>query len=333
MTSSLKLLSWNARSIVKTNKDMLVNYCLMNGVNIFCIQETHLKPHINPTFKGFNILRKDRINADKGGILVGIKKNIHFVPIRTQYLDKFDKIEVQGCRVFLSKNMTVNIFNVYNPQGDSPQISDVLSTIVTNIPPRDMFIIVGDFNSHSNIWCNCGTTNRSGNHIEELLMNSDNICLLTPKNLPTRLNSNTGSYTTIDLMFSSPALLNRSNISCCEDSSLYSDHNPILLELDKNYHVPNPDGNTDGNRLSMSQLRCMDWNVSRNILNRSNVNVQLERTTNTDENIVIFQNLLIKAGKGATIYRTYELYIEMQRSNARLKKTIVRAKKIHGLNS
>ena len=128
-------------------------------------------------------------------------------------------------------------------------------------------------------------------------------------------------------MFSSPALLNRSNISCCEDSSLYSDHNPILLELDKNYHVPNPDGNTDGNRLSMSQLRCMDWNVSRNILNRSNVNVQLERTTNTDENIVIFHNLLIKAGKGATIYRTYELYIEMQRSNARLKKTIVRAKK------
>ena len=66
MTSSLKLLSWNARSIVKTNKDMLVNYCLMNDVNIFCIQETHLKPHISPTFKGFNNLRKDRINADKG---------------------------------------------------------------------------------------------------------------------------------------------------------------------------------------------------------------------------------------------------------------------------
>ena len=67
--------------------------------------------------------------------------------------------------------MTVNIFNVYNPQGDSPQISDVLYTIVENIPPRDMFIIVGDFDSHSNIWCNSGTTNRSGIHIEELLMN------------------------------------------------------------------------------------------------------------------------------------------------------------------
>ena len=40
----------------------------MNNVNIFCIQETHLKPHISPTFKEFNILRKDSINADKGGI-------------------------------------------------------------------------------------------------------------------------------------------------------------------------------------------------------------------------------------------------------------------------
>ncbi|KAK2707470.1 hypothetical protein QYM36_015238 [Artemia franciscana] len=86
-----------------------------------------------------------------------------------------------------------------------------------------------------------------------------------------------------------------------------------------------------------------------------------KRTTNTNEKIAIFQNLLIKAGKEATHirrdgkhhkvtiwwnkecsiakynldtakrlykrYRTYELYVEMQRNNARLKKTIVTAKK------
>ncbi|KAK2706006.1 hypothetical protein QYM36_016133 [Artemia franciscana] len=86
-----------------------------------------------------------------------------------------------------------------------------------------------------------------------------------------------------------------------------------------------------------------------------------KRTTNTNEKIAIFQNLLIKAGKEATHirrdgkhhkvtiwwnkecsiakynldtakrlykrYRTYELYVEMQRNNARLKRTIVTAKK------
>ena len=100
-------------------------------------------------------------------------------------------------------------------------------------------------------------------------------------------------------MLSSPGVLNRSNISCCVGSSLYSDHKPILLELDKNDHVPNPDRYRDSNR-SMSQLKRMDWNVFRDVLNISNVNVQQEQTATIYGKMEYFK---IKAGKEATHIR------------------------------
>ena len=68
------LLSWNACSVIKGKKDLLLMSCLENKIDIFSIQETWLKTHIKSEFHGYNVIRQYRIHTSKGGVLIGIKK-------------------------------------------------------------------------------------------------------------------------------------------------------------------------------------------------------------------------------------------------------------------
>ena len=65
---ALKILSWNAQSIGKENKDIILDHCHENSIDIICIQETWLQPHMRMNFRNYNVIRKDRTNGTKGGV-------------------------------------------------------------------------------------------------------------------------------------------------------------------------------------------------------------------------------------------------------------------------
>jgi len=60
--SNTQIMSWNARSLVKVNKDLVLDHCIKNNIDVFCIQKTYLKPYINPSFRDYKIVRLDRWN-------------------------------------------------------------------------------------------------------------------------------------------------------------------------------------------------------------------------------------------------------------------------------
>ena len=71
--------------------------CLENKIDIFCIEETWLKSHIESEFRGYNVIRQYRIHTHKGGVLIGIKKNFHFTEIELELDEEVgDRIELMA---------------------------------------------------------------------------------------------------------------------------------------------------------------------------------------------------------------------------------------------
>lgn len=90
-------------------------------------------------------------------------------------------------------------------------------------------------------------TNERGATIEQILTNSDIILLNT--GTATRLNSNTGDFSSIDLTFADP----NTALQCTWETLDYlydSDHFPIKIEMPKHNHNP-------------TDLTPAKWNISR----------------------------------------------------------------------
>ena len=63
---NLKILSWDAQSVMKEKKKPYLEYCQEHEIDVICIQETWLQLYINLIFKGHNMIRKDRSEGTKG---------------------------------------------------------------------------------------------------------------------------------------------------------------------------------------------------------------------------------------------------------------------------
>lgn len=94
----------------------------------------------------------------------------------------------------------------------------------------DEYIILGDFNSHNQMW-GSRKLNKTGEIVEEFLSERDIILLNTGEN--THFSIGCQSFTAIDLSMATPNLAVQINWSVDKDLRL-SDHFPIILEFPKN---------------------------------------------------------------------------------------------------
>ena len=106
------------------------------------------------------------------------------------------------------------------PPNDRISIAD-LEHLIQHLPKP--VIIMGDFDSHNNVW-GCRDTDRKGRIIEDV-MNRNNLLLYNSKSF-TYLHPGTGTYTAIDLVAS--IFLDYS--WKVHDDTCGSDHFPIILE-------------------------------------------------------------------------------------------------------
>ena len=173
----------------------------------------------------------------------------------------------------------MKIYNSYNyikqytdrPCGRSLELSNLIEQL-----PRP-FVIMGDFNSHNEIWWS-KKTNKKGKVIESLL-NQHQLCMYNNKS-NTYLHPATGTYSAIDPSICDPSLFLDYNWKV-HDDTCGSDHFPILLK----------------NTTDELSKRTPSWNLGKGNWDgfKTSCLGQLtpEANKNNEENILYFTNTLL----------------------------------------
>ncbi|KAK2703910.1 hypothetical protein QYM36_017731, partial [Artemia franciscana] len=230
--------------------------------------------------------RQDKTDRDKEGIIIGVRNHIRF---NQQWVNLSQgRAEIIECKIFIDRQKKINIFNIYNPDGSENNLREAFEQMIQSVPSRELIIAVGDFNAHSESWITCGRSNNAGGGIEDFLMNNNDLCLLTPKGLPTHLNHNTGQYSTIDLVFPSPHIAPTTKVTSLKNTILYSHHLPVMIELNRCNNIQ-----ATNNVAHKFNLKKTDWKAFSTALENVYIQEQLKEVSSSEEKIKIFQTVLM----------------------------------------
>jgi len=165
----LKIMQWNANGITAHMNELKQFLASIEGdqPHVICIEETFLKPGKSLNIPGYDIFRKDRLNAFGGGVATLVKNSISAMQVDTP-----DGIESVGIKVILNKTEIV-IYNIYNP----PQNTIDFDSYKIFFESKNA-IITGDLNAKNTLW-KSPKCNKSGEILEQLLLDNDFIVLNT----------------------------------------------------------------------------------------------------------------------------------------------------------
>ena len=232
---ALTIFQWNARGL-RGNKEQLKNYILKACIppDVICVEETFLKDQIqSPKLDGYNIIRKDCLSNERGGLAIYIKVGLNFNVLDVA---EIPNIEIQGIEIN-TLNGHLKIFNSYITPSLKFKKEDI-----QRIFPHKRSILVGDLNAHNKLW-GCSETNFRGKIIEEILIENNLVVLNTGQ--ATHITSNqSNTHSVIDLSISSQdvALNARHNVI---NSNMGSDHyatltivnEEVILEYNLSMHI------------------------------------------------------------------------------------------------
>ena len=140
ITKQLTIMQWNARSAL-ANKHSLTNFLYTSDIDIALISETWFKPNDNVNFKGYNLLRKDRIDGHSG-VAILIKHGILYKPIIIP--DTFNQ-DILICGAVIDVSSTnLHLLSVYRAPHVISRNEDWIN--IFSICPYPC-IIAGDFNA------------------------------------------------------------------------------------------------------------------------------------------------------------------------------------------
>ena len=172
--TNLVIWHWNCNGIKSELTEFKHLLSMKPSPNIICLQESHLKPQNNITLEttGYKVIRKDRLNEPKGGLITMIDPNIPHIEINNP-----STLEHQITRIYIN-NEEYYIINIYdrNTHIDKDQYNMLLKY------PNS--IIMGDFNAHHKLWGH-QQSNKKGNDLLDLI-NDNNIVLHNDKS-PTHI--------------------------------------------------------------------------------------------------------------------------------------------------
>ena len=131
-------------------------------------------------------------------------------------------LQAVAVNVTLSKKITIHVCSIYLPPGDILSKNSLVN-LIDQLPHP--FMLVGDFNGHSEVW-GCSDTNDRGEIMEDIIPEND-LCLLNEKQ-PTYRHPPTGNYYAIDISLCHPNIYLDFDWSVCDDLH-GSDHFPILI--------------------------------------------------------------------------------------------------------
>ena len=195
---------------------------LLTGLcpSIICLQETFLKPTNNLNIRGYTLYNHIHQSGGRasGGSSIVVNSSVpqSLIPLNTN---------LQAVAVKVTIHKTIHVCSLYLPPGDRFNIAD-LEHLLAQLPKP--FIIIGDFNSHSNVW-GCRDTDQKGRIIDVIIIN--NLLLYNNKYTYTSytyLHPGTGIYPAIDLTLADASIF-LDNSWKVHDDTCGSDHFPIIL--------------------------------------------------------------------------------------------------------
>ena len=208
------LIQWNCRGLKANFNELLL---LLTGLcpSIICLQETFLKPSDNLNIRGYNMYNDIYQSGDgaSGGSSIVVNNSIPQSHIKLN-------TNIQAVAVKVTLHKTIHVCSIYLPPGDRFNIADLEHLIV------QPFIIMCDFNSHSNVW-GCRDTDQKGRIIEDVI-NRNNLLLYNNKSY-TYLHPGSGTYSAIDLTLADASIFLDYSWKV-HDDTCGSDHFPIILE-------------------------------------------------------------------------------------------------------
>src|SRR5207245_5311131 len=158
MFAASLIMQWNACGIT-SHASELKNYLFKCNKlpDVICVQETFLKPNKMFKIDKYDIIRKDRVEQAKGGLITFVRTGISY-----RVIDSPVNVECVIIETSFRKSKTI-IINVYNPPDKEIDVSAY----------RELFsfkncVIIGDFNAKSALWKHADT-NQRGRIIEQLI--------------------------------------------------------------------------------------------------------------------------------------------------------------------
>lgn len=275
MSQALKIIQWNLRSF-KHKCNELINYS--RYTDIFIISETRLDFRDSITFKGFDIIRKDRIDRRGGGVLILVRSNLKYL-ILEDIPDCQGRLETCGITIF-SDQGKISIISLYRPP-DSPQINSLMwSNFFSYF--QGNFVIGGDFNlSHDQILS-----------LQESILDLDIILL----NDDTYWNEERNYSSILDLSFINSSLGLKSSWSVNQDP-WGSDHFPIFININANTTLKSKANHSPKLHSSKTDWANFSENLESDVINYS---CELSNISDIQTLYSSFTSLIVKNISNAT---------------------------------
>ena len=134
----LKVLQWNCNGLF-THLDEFKHHLTQNSYDVICLQETFLKPEKNFTLAGYSIVRRDRIDKRKGGLITLIKDSLNYTEIASPGNIECITVNIR------TDNSHVTVSNLYISPDQSADIDNISRLF------HSKTVIVGDLNSKSTL--------------------------------------------------------------------------------------------------------------------------------------------------------------------------------------
>lgn len=217
----VNIVHWNAEGVYN-KKVALTERLKQEDIDIFCMQETHLKDTQRFGIRGYQVFRLDRVGRTKGGTAILVRNSI---PAQEIVVNTANQSEIHGVTVSID-NMQLRIFNAYCPQDKELSLESM--EILDN-----QCLIVGDFNSHSETW-GYQEADKRGEEVEDWQIEHNLILVNEPDDPPTFFSRRWLTTTTPDLAFATDDIAKKITRRVLDQLG-GSDHKPVKLSLNVNF--------------------------------------------------------------------------------------------------
>ena len=218
----LSVLQWNCNGLL-AHQNEFKNHLAINRdkYDVICLQETFLKPEKNFAVSGYSIIRQDRKENNKGGVLTMVKENLKYVLCgSSESNSQIDScIEYIQVDIKLSRSR-IKIVNVYIPPDKEVGENNLNSFY------GSQSLIIGDLNAKSTLW-GSPQSDRRGLVLEELI-DKHNATVINTGQATSQHHS--GSVTHLDIAIVDSSIAAASNWSVL-NNTIGSDHCPTVVTI------------------------------------------------------------------------------------------------------